>query len=132
MSSSTQVVPEGRPVRLWPLWFGILGPPAAWAVQLLVAYSAEELACSRGSLERTVWGLSVNALGIAMTIFGVSVTVASAWGSRRALKSLKNREDDPAVQRSAFMASFGLYSAVFFLIVILLTAVGPLGIPSCR
>lgn len=127
-----QVVPEGRPVPLFPLWFGIAGPPVAWAAQLLIAYSADELACSPGSSSHLVWGMSVNAVGIAAGVVAALVTVASGLLAARARKRLRECDSTPAVARSSFMTAFGVYSSIYFLIVILLTAVGPIGIPSCR
>jgi hypothetical protein len=113
------------------LWLGILGPPAAWAAQLLVAYSPVELLCSPGS-SADVWGISLNTFGIICTIVAVLATIVSGVVAHRTRKRLDEADPSPAVDRSAFMARFGVYSAVYFLVVILLTAIGPIVIEGCR
>lgn len=119
-------------MSLTPLWLGIIGPPAAWAAQLLVSYGAEEVACSPGSQSSEVWGVGVNAVGVVSTIAAVLVTVACGLVAERARRSLVGTESSAAVDRSRFMALLGIASAAYFLVVILLTVVGPVGIPSCR
>ena len=131
MSDTIEVRPEGRPVSLLPLWWGIAGPPVLWAAQLLISYSAEELACSAGSSSSDVWGLSVNAIGVITTIVALAGTLSCGLVARRARLTL-NAGPAGAVERSRFMALIGEFSAVYFAIVILLTVVGPIGIPSCR
>jgi hypothetical protein len=118
-------------VPLTPLWLGILGPPAAWAAQLLVAYSPVELLCSPGS-SGDLWGIGLNAFGIACTIAAVLGTIFSGVVAHRTRRRLDEAESSPAVDRSAFMARFGVYSAAYFLVVILLTAIGPLVLEGCR
>ncbi|MEA2461701.1 MAG: hypothetical protein QOH90_1878 [Actinomycetota bacterium] len=131
MSDAIEVRPEGRPVSLLPLWWGIAGPPVVWAAQLLISYGAEEVACSAGSSRPDIWGLSVNAIGVIATILALAATVSCGLVARRARLKLRD-EADAAVDRSRFMALIGECSAAYFAIVILLTVVGPIAIPSCR
>ena len=131
MSEGLRVVEEQRPVSLIPLWAGILGPPAAWAAQLLVAYSPVELLCGPES-SGDVWGMGLNAFGVITTVVAVVVTVVCGVAAERARRTLGGLDASPAVARSTFMARLGVLSAIYFLLVILLTVVGPIAIEGCR
>ena len=132
MSDERGVVPEERPVPLTPLWFGIIGPPTAWAAQLLVAYAPVELLCSPEATDGGVWGLSLNAFGVVVTIAAVLLVVACGVVAERARRRLVDMPESPARDRSTFMAALGLISSVYFLLVILFTAIGPIAITGCR
>jgi threonine/homoserine/homoserine lactone efflux protein len=114
------------------LWLGILGPPAAWAAQLLVAYAPVELLCSPGTPDDGVWGLSLNAFGVICTIVAVVFVIACGVVAERARRRLADVPSSPARDRSAFMATLGVISSIYFLLVILFTAIGPIAIPGCR
>ena len=42
-------VDRSAPLTTLLLWVGLLGAPAAWTLQLVVGYGAEEADCSRGT-----------------------------------------------------------------------------------
>ena len=90
-----QVIPEGRPVALTPLWLGIIGPPVAWATQLVIAYVAAEGACSPGSTTDDLWGVSVNVIGIVVTVLAAAATVVCGLMAERA------RHMPPAISRAS-------------------------------
>ena len=47
--------PEGT--RSFPLWFGVLAPPLAWASHLLLGDALYELGCAPGFSVREIYGL---------------------------------------------------------------------------
>lgn len=109
------------------LWLGVLGPPAAWAAQLVVGYGAEEADCSSGSGSFdgshpvAVW-LSVGAGVVAL----VSL-LAAAWLWR---ETRTRRLDERG--RVAFMATAGVLGGLLFLALIVFTAVGVTHFDPCR
>ena len=41
------------------VWYGVLGAPLAWAVQLVVGFWIAQTACDRGGVEVDGWTLAV-------------------------------------------------------------------------
>ena len=98
-------VPPVGPVRLW---FAALGSPIAWATHLMVMYPLVEVAC-RWQTSLPLYASS----GLLFAVAGLAGVVS--WGAVRAMRA-HNGATVP--RRMRFMARFGVWSAVLFLILI--------------
>ncbi|MBW3595478.1 MAG: hypothetical protein KY391_07855 [Actinobacteria bacterium] len=117
----------------WLLWFGALGAPAAWTVQLLLNYSLEEwFACSPSVTARgEVVGLRVpTAALIASTVLTIVAVVAGlvAFSCYRKVGSGR----DEVQSRARWMALAGIMNSVLYLIVILASFGPPLLLDVCE
>ena len=126
--------PRGRLGRLreaFPLWYGALGGPIIWALYFLLGYALVPTSCTTG----TKLGQYIVA---ALAFIGEIAVVALSWRSLSALEEsdVENRAFGDAAgapgpartmsdaerlafrsrQRRRFMAQFGLYGGVFFLL----------------
>jgi hypothetical protein len=109
------------------VWFGLLAPPLAWAVQLLAPYTFEEAACNRPDAD--LWGVGIDPL-LAGTIAGcAAVALAGAVAS---LVTLRAPEPPGDRGRIRFMASVGTIGGAVFLFGIVLGAVALLPLEGCR
>lgn len=104
-------------VGLSTLWFGLLAPPAAWSIQIVVSYSLASLVCfphdtplAAPVFTGTWWILlAINAAALAATVAAILVAYR-AWHA-----SLRDRPSDSAASalesgagRSRFMAISGI------------------------
>jgi hypothetical protein len=99
------------------VWLGLIGPPAAWAAQLVAGYAAEEAECSGvfdGSRGVTVW------TSVAAGVVALLSLVAAASLLRRARG------------RMHFMAFAGVLNGALFLALIIVTAIGATHFDPCR
>ena len=115
------------------LWFGVLGAPAAWTVQLIVNYSLEEwFACAPSTTTRgQVAGAEVPAVAVAVS--GVLTVVALAaglvaWSCYRRIRA----DGDEATTRARWMALAGIMNSILYLIVILASFGPPLLLDVCE
>ncbi|MFL5981562.1 MAG: hypothetical protein ACJ74D_08485 [Gaiellaceae bacterium] len=113
-------VDRSAPLTTLLLWVGLLGAPAAWTLQLVLGYAAEEADCSVGTdalFDATgdvaVW------LSVAAAIAAVASLGAAAFVWRRTLR----RSPDPR-GRVHFMAVGGILASLLFLALIIVTGVG--------
>ena len=99
------------------VWLGLVGPPAAWATQLVVGYAAEEADCSGvfdASEGVTLW-ISVGAGIVALVSLVAAVSL---------LRTTRGRLH--------FMASAGVLTGALFLALIVVTTVGVTHFEPCR
>jgi hypothetical protein len=73
--------------RSFALWFGVLGPPLAWASHLLLGDGLFELGCSRGFVERQIYGLSFQFWAVLQTVVLLGIDVSAGlfalWSCRK-------------------------------------------------
>ena len=112
--------PDAFPRRANPvrLWFGILGAPTAWAIQLVVSDGLTELGCARTGTTL------LNVLTVALTFAAASVGVAAFLVSVVAWRSSRGG-GDAHVERAAFMSEIGMVSSAIFLVLILVSGLLP-------
>ena len=74
------------------LWFGVLGGPVAWAMQLVLTYSLEEwFACSPATTDRgEILGLGVTTVALLITTILTAVAVASGLVSLGCYRKLRD------------------------------------------
>jgi hypothetical protein len=98
------------------LWFGILAGPAAWALQVLIGYGAEEIACSAGSQTSELLGIGIHPWIVATHILLIAVTLVAGVVSSYCWRGTK--PEATTGDRARWMALTGLMVSVLFLIVL--------------
>ena len=102
------------------LWFGILGAPFAWAVQLALGDLFSELGCEAGGFG----GLNLVLLGISLVAAAVAVWALVVAARAHRTMRLEPLDDVPT-ERASFMALSGVLSSSLFLLVIVLGGFAP-------
>jgi len=125
----TETQPEPRHDRgaLALAWFGILGPPAAWAAQLLLSDAFAEVGCEAGGFS------SISLVLVVITVAALAIAVAAGVVSFVRFRSAGSREDDPLrLERMRFMTLCGCLSSGLFVVLIVLGGIVPhLLLSSC-
>jgi hypothetical protein len=99
------------------LWFGVLGGPAAWSLQVILGYGAEEIACSPGSQSEELAGMGIEPFLVVVSLALTMLTLAALLVSIRCLRI--HRSGDPTTgDRAKWMAVAGVMVSVLFLIVL--------------
>jgi hypothetical protein len=107
------------------LWFAVAAPPLLWITQLGVAGELPEVACSRGFEPNNVMGLGIRTFLVivsAVLALPVVAAVLMSFRNMRVLGSIENRQ--PREERGYFMALVGFVASLFFLLIIVVSAVG--------
>jgi amino acid permease len=99
------------------LWFGVLAGPAAWSIQVLIGYSAEEIACSSGSQTDELAGIGIETLIIAVNAALTAITFIALVVSFRRYQH--DRRGDPTTgARATWMGLAGVMVSALFLVVL--------------
>lgn len=120
------------------LWFGVIGPPAMWAVHLFFVWSVVEMGCRLG-LNRNQWGgiNAVHAIVLIATVVAVVLIVLagiSAYYSYRQIQAAHSEEQlahSRALGRGQFMALTGMAFTVIFLTVVIYMTIPAFVLPPC-
>ena len=102
--------------RLLALWVGILVPPAAWSVHLLLGYLLVTVACA-GSWSELVLDLLLHGLTLVLGVVTIGSAVV-AWRAGQA-EGEPGAASAEARERRAFMAHVGTSLGALFLLLIL-------------
>jgi hypothetical protein len=102
-------VPDARVIRA--LWIGLLVPPAAFLLNLEVAYALVPTACS-SSNQLLVHGVHIVCLALA------AAGGASAWQVWRSSGKTWPGDEGGSLGRNRFMAGMGLLTSSLFILVI--------------
>jgi hypothetical protein len=104
LKAETMIADPSRALRLW---FGLLGPPAVWAIQFEAVYLGSEWACYSMDY-RWIHVASIAALLVSVIALGISF---SEW---RAVGGGIADEDSDRNTRRRFMAILGMLTGVLF------------------
>jgi hypothetical protein len=112
-------------------WFGLLGAPLAWTVQLVVGFGAADANCSRAGSQ---WGIDVQTWEITLTAAAATVAVCAEVSALTLFRELRDVEDDAPGPRGRlhFFSVASLIGNVLFMGLIALTAFGVLSHQGCR
>ena len=113
------------------LWYGVLGPPMAWAAQVVGGDLLFELGCGPAIRGGSIFFLSLK--GWSQVLTGVCAAAALlglvlSWGSFRALRGV---HDGGAAQRATAFATAGVAVGLVFLILISYGFLVPLFLRTC-
>jgi len=122
------------------VWFGVLGGPAAWAVQFLINLAFSFAQCNspagRWTLPVHDWEIAVSAVAIAI---GLTAEGVSLWLYRRTAQldhvAQAERHGDgsaPPAGRINFLSMVGLTVNFLALAIIVMTAIGAPLLPVCQ
>ena len=115
----------------WVLWAGVLTGPIAWAVQLVVGYGLEEIACAPAAQERgEIAGVGVEVIIVALGLVLLAATAASGLGALRCLRTAHADDETPGA-RASWMAIAGVMTSILFVIVIGAGTAPPLLLDVC-
>jgi hypothetical protein len=115
---------ERRPLLTW---FGVLGAPLAWTLQLWIATGLTIATCGR--VRRDV---PVDALAVGLTALA-AVTAALAGASAFAvLRQTRDAPDAPPGGRVHFLATIGVTVSFLFGCLIVMTGLGVAFTDLCR
>jgi hypothetical protein len=120
-----------RTARSVALWAGILVPPAAWGLQLVVADLLFELGCAPGVRGHAVFGVSLRAWTLIVTAGAAAATVLAGLLAYRAWRRVPDTPGVTWAERARGMGWWGLVSAGLYLLIILFGAFPPLFLGEC-
>jgi hypothetical protein len=120
-----------KDTRSFPLWFGVLGPPLAWAAHLLFSDGIFELGCSPGFVHPDIYGLSLKFWQLLETGLLEAVIVVAGLLSWGALRRLRRMQDGTALGRATGMAIAGVASAFLYGFLLLFGFLPALFLHSC-
>lgn len=115
------------------LWFGVLGAPSAWAIQLTLNYSLEEwFACAPSTTDPgRVLGASVPTAALLTSSVLTVIAVAAGIVSLSCYRKI-SANGDAVAQRAKWMAVAGIMNSVLYLIIILASFGPPLLLDVCE
>jgi hypothetical protein len=130
MSAGEQVGRAG-PGRQLLAWYGVLGAPLAWTVELLAGYGTQEAACSAGSTSTSLSGNANSAIGV-LTAAMLLVAIGSALAARATRRALAAGEISDPRGRVEFMARVGTIGSLLFTLAIVLSGIPIFALDSCH
>lgn len=121
------------------LWYGLLGAPAVWSLQLVVGYALVAVPCevdpaSRGTASATgVPGaaIAVSAVAFLLAAWALSTAIRS-WRAAPAEERGGTVLERAVRHRIAFMAFAGIFVSVLFTIGVVFATVGLFVLSPCR
>ena len=118
----------------WLLWFGVLGAPFVWMLQLVINYSLEEwFACSPGSADAgQVLGMSERTFATGVTIALASVALLSLIVAISCYRRLRPGPGDDVSSRARWLSLAGVLNGILYLAIILPSLAPPLILRVCE
>jgi hypothetical protein len=105
---------DPRSTRSFPLWFGILAPPLAWFMNLLLGDLIYELGCAPAMRSKEILSLSLHTWTVAATILLLALTVLAGVLAFQALRRLMAQSDGGSLDRATAMAFVGVASSLLY------------------
>jgi hypothetical protein len=111
-----------------PLWAGILVPPTAWSLHLLLSYLVVSVAC-QANWSPLVLDLLLHGLTLVLGAITALSAVLALWAVGRDQDAA---ESDEGRQRQEFMAHGSLLLSGLFLVMIVAGDIPNFFVPPCR
>lgn len=126
-------------VPLGLLWFGLLGAPLAWSLQLLIGYAFSANRCFPGTqLQLHTPTTGINTALVVMTVVALLIAAAAgvtAWRSWKATHHEEGGKEEEALEvgegRTRFMALSGMLLSVLFGLAVFFSGLSPFVVPAC-
>jgi hypothetical protein len=112
-------------------WYGVLGAPLAWTVELLAGYGVQEAGCAAGSTSTSLSGNANSAIG-AITVVTLLVALGGLLAARATARALRAGEIPDPRDRVAFMTRFGTIASLLFSLAIVLSGIPIFALESCH
>jgi uncharacterized membrane protein len=114
------------------LWGGLLVPPTAWAVQLVLSDMLFEMGCAPGVQGRGLFGVGLATWSLVVSVAAIAATAAAGLFSYRAWRRLRDLGSEATwAARAREMAWWGLVSVGIYLSIIVYGAFVPLILTDC-
>jgi hypothetical protein len=112
-------------------WFGLLGAPLAWTVQLVVGYGVTEARCDPGSSR---WGVGHDTWQVLLMVAAGAVVIAAEAASVLVYAATRevSYSDAPPLGRRHFFATASALVNVLFLAMILMSGLAAVDHELCR
>jgi hypothetical protein len=130
MNAGEQVGRAG-PRRQLLAWYGVLGAPLAWTVELLAGYGTQEAACSAGSTSTSLAGNANSAIGV-LTVAMLLVALGGALAARATRHALAAGQVPDPRGRIDFMSRVGTIGSLLFTLAIVLSGIPIFALDSCH
>ena len=111
------------------VWFGVLGPPAAWVTQFLLGYGVTQAQCNPSGAR---WGVPIHTWTIAATAAGATVALLGWLAAGAAFRATRDASSAPPRGRVHFLSVVALTTSPLFLLVIVWSGVGALVLQECH
>ena len=109
------------------LWFGLLGAPFGWALQLVFGFAVAEAGCGTARL-----GVAVDTLTLVATLLAAAVAVLATAASAAVFRATRESGEEPGPGRVHFLATIGLTISPLFLLIVLGGGLGAVVLPDCH
>jgi len=118
------------PTRL--AWFGVFGPPLAWAGQYFTGYVIALAACPDNTTGPG-WNVPVDGLTILLGSVAAIVTLLCGASAFLAWRATRDNDDDdkPPAGRVHFLAVIGLTITPLFFAIIVMSSAGAIIFREC-
>ena len=112
------------------VWFGVLGAPVAWALQLVSGYALTEATC--GEAGRAGWDVHLDAWSTAVFAAATLVAMAAGVTSLVTFRATRGAGEELPPARIHFLAVIGIAITPLFLAMILMSGLGSVLLDQCR
>jgi hypothetical protein len=112
-------------------WFGVLGAPLAWTVQLVLGFGVTEARCDPGS---TRWGVALDTWEISLMAAAGLVVVLAEISAVALYVSTRGVDHDssPPLGRRHFFVTASSFGNVLFLAMILMSGLAAVHHTPCQ
>jgi cation transport ATPase len=117
--------------RSLPLWAGVLVPPAAWGIHLVLGDLIFELGCGPAVRGGSILGLGLETWALIQTLVLAGVTVLAGALAWRAWRELRGRSDGVSLLRAQALAVAGMASSLLYLAIIAYGFLTPFYLHPC-
>ena len=113
------------------VWIGVLGAPAAWAVEHVLGYGLTEATCDPAGRQ---FGVPFKTWIAILTSVTALVAVGALVASVLAFRAVRDSDPDtdPPPGRIWLMSVCGIVTSPLFLAIILLSGIGALVLGTCH
>jgi Ni/Fe-hydrogenase subunit HybB-like protein len=114
------------------LWYGVLGPPIVWAIQLLLVFGLDEsVACTPGArFSGMLFNVSIDTAVQIVNAVATVLTLLAIFISYRCYRRLQ-ASDDTVANRARWMAMAGLFNGSLFLLITVMKFAVPAFLSPC-
>lgn len=117
--------------RSLPLWAGVVVPPLAWAIQLVLGDMLFEAGCGPGVEGRDLAGLTLEAWSVVVSAAAAGITVVAGVMATRAWRRVRAGSDGAPLDRAGAMALMGMASSGLYLALIVFGLFPPFLLETC-
>jgi hypothetical protein len=131
MAVRSRAVLDPLSPRSFALWFGVLAPPLAWGIHLVLGDLIFELGCSPGVGGAAIMRLSLETWALIETVLAGLITVAAGATALGAWRKLRTTSNGTAWNRAHAMALAGMGSACIYLALVAYGFLAPFLLNRC-